>query len=310
MKKDFMDKLLVLTEEEMVLLKFQEHNTINAINPGEVIKGNDLYIDNDIKIRKLSRFTYFSEHRHDYIEMSYGINGTVNHFLNSKQINLRADNFVIFSNNTTHSTKQTEINDMAINFNLTNEYVKRLISELNNEDIKVYINDICFVKEDFLFIKNPSQDFKMLMDTLIYYLVNNKYDIVEIKSFIDFTIKNFFVSSYRNSTIMHITDEHDIQHKLIAYVKNNFAVANLEEFAEICGYSYSECSKLVKKIMNKNFKDVVRLYRLEIAAKLLKDSSYSITKVSRYIGYENINYFYKVFTEEYGCSPSKYREQQ
>ncbi len=74
MKKDFMDKLLVLTEEEMVLLKFQEHNTINAINPGEVIKGNDLYTDNDIKIRKLSRFTYFSEHRHDYIEMSYGIN--------------------------------------------------------------------------------------------------------------------------------------------------------------------------------------------------------------------------------------------
>ncbi|MFV0425075.1 MAG: AraC family transcriptional regulator [Bacilli bacterium] len=307
MRTEFKEKLMILTEEEMVLLKFQRDSTINAINPDEVIKGNDLYIDNDIKIRKLSRFTYFCEHEHEYVELIYGINGTVKHFVNNQQLNLREDNFIILNSSALHCTKQTDINDMAINFNLHIDYVNRLIEELNDDNIKEFIRNICFGDRDYLFIENPSDDFKVLIESLVYYLVNNKFNIVEIKSFIDFSIKNFFVSSYRNSTIKHITDEHDIQHKLITYIKSNFTVANLEEFSEICGYSYSECSKLVKKIMNKNFKDVVRLYRLEIAAKLLRDSDYSITKISRYIGYENINYFYKIFTEEYGCAPSKYR---
>lgn len=308
MRNELKEKLMILTEEEMVLLKFQHNNTINAINPDEVMKGNDLYIDNDIKIRKLSRFTYFSEHEHNYIEFTYGVSGSIKHFIENKQLILREDNFMIFNSKIKHKTNQTDINDMAINFNLSIDYVKRLIDELKDDTIKEFINNVCFGDKEYVFIENVNDDFKILMESLVYYIVNNKFSIVEIKDFIDFSIKNFFVSTYRNSTIKHLTDEHDIQHKLISYVKSNFTVASLEEFSEICGYSYSECSKLIKKIMNKNFMDVVRLYRLETAAKLLKDSDYSVTKISRYIGYENVNYFYKIFAKEYGCSPTDYRK--
>lgn len=308
MNIDLKEKLMHLAENEIVLLKLQKENTINAINPNEVIKGNDLYVDENIKIRKLSRFTYFNEHVHDrYIEFSYGVAGSVKHFINDKQVTLNEDNLLIFGVNSLHRTEQTNIEDMSINFNISIDYIKRLIFELNDEIIIDYYNIKLFENNNYIYIENVTEDFKVLMHSLIYYLVNNKYKIVEIKTFIDFAIKNFLVSSYRNDVIKEITDEHDIQHRLITYLNSNFSRASLVEFSEISGYSYTECSKLVKKIMNMNFKDVVKLHRLEVACTLLLNSSYSINKISRYIGYENINYFYKIFAQQYGCTPKEYR---
>ncbi|MFV0499508.1 MAG: AraC family transcriptional regulator [Bacilli bacterium] len=308
MREDFKSKLMILTEEEMMLLKFQENNTINAINPNEVIKGNDLYIDNDIKIRKLSRFTYFNEHYHEYIELSYGVNGVVKHIINDEKVYLKEDNFILISSKAKHRTEETDIGDMAVNFTISSNYILKLINNISDDDIRKKLKYYCFNNSDFILITRPNEDMVILFESLIYYLTHKKYSYVDIKQFIDFVISNFLVSSYRSSVINHITDEHDIQHKLITYIKSNFTIANLNDFSTICGYSYYECSKLVKKIMNKNFKDVVRVYRLEIAAKLLNDSNYSITHISRYVGYENTSYFYKIFINEFGVTPKEFRE--
>ena len=39
----------------------------------------------------------------------------------------------------------------------------------------------------------------------------------------------------------------------------------------------------------------------------LQNTTLSIDKIIVHIGYENSSYFYRVFREKYGCSPSEYR---
>ena len=67
-------------------------------------------------------------------------------------------------------------------------------------------------------------------------------------------------------------------------------------------------SRMLKKRTGKNFKELLQLRKLQQAAYLLQNSTLSIDKIIEHIGYENSSYFYRMFHEKYGCSPSEYRE--
>jgi AraC-like DNA-binding protein len=48
--------------------------------------------------------------------------------------------------------------------------------------------------------------------------------------------------------------------------------------------------------------------RLERAALLLKTTDCTVAEIARKIGYENVSYFYKIFTGKYGIKPREMRK--
>ena len=54
--------------------------------------------------------------------------------------------------------------------------------------------------------------------------------------------------------------------------------------------------------------EYIRTLRLEQAQQLLKDTELPITQISDKIGFEDYNYFCRVFKKETGYSAKKYRE--
>jgi AraC-like DNA-binding protein len=52
----------------------------------------------------------------------------------------------------------------------------------------------------------------------------------------------------------------------------------------------------------------VQNIRLERAEFLLKNTEFQVAEIARKIGYENVSYFYKIFTGKYGIKPKEMRK--
>ena len=104
-------------------------------------------------------------------------------------------------------------------------------------------------------------------------------------------------------------DEQTTIKYLREYVENNYTFdISMQEVAEDMGYSDAYFSKLFKQYFNQNFTAYLTEYRIKKANELLTDTNNSIKDISRMVGYEDSNYFAKIFKRIVGEIPSKFRE--
>lgn len=69
-------------------------------------------------------------------------------------------------------------------------------------------------------------------------------------------------------------------------------------------------TQLFKKETGKTVKEYVMQLRCEHAAELLESSNLPIQEISQHVGYEDTNYFSRVFKKKFGISPQEYRKQK
>lgn len=97
--------------------------------------------------------------------------------------------------------------------------------------------------------------------------------------------------------------------KAIRYIKNNFEGSlTLNDVANHVNLSTSYLSKLFKKELGMNFTVFLTDCRMSRAKELLENTDEPIINISIELGYNESNYFSKVFRKKYGVNPSKYRE--
>ncbi len=73
--------------------------------------------------------------------------------------------------------------------------------------------------------------------------------------------------------------------------------------------SKSAVSHIFSERLGISFSDHIHTLRLADAVRLLKNKQYSITEISELAGFPTIRTFNRVFREQYGMSPSVYRNQ-
>lgn len=82
----------------------------------------------------------------------------------------------------------------------------------------------------------------------------------------------------------------------------------LQQVAEEMHYSKAYFSKLFKQCFHKNFVTYLTEVRVEAAKGLLLDPTVNIKEVGLRVGYQDPNYFTKVFRRALGITPTEYRE--
>lgn len=93
------------------------------------------------------------------------------------------------------------------------------------------------------------------------------------------------------------------------YIKENFKKSiTLKEVADYMNYSTTYFSKSFKKHVGVNFNKYITQIRINEAKILLKDSNMSVNDLAFNLGYNEPNYFCKVFKKKEGITPSEYRE--
>ena len=95
------------------------------------------------------------------------------------------------------------------------------------------------------------------------------------------------------------------------YLERNFsAQLYLEDVAEHLGISKYHLSRLFHAMTGFSFREYLSIVRLQESKKLLADEKSSISEIAQKCGFDNGNYFSKVFRKKFGISPGKFREQE
>lgn len=89
----------------------------------------------------------------------------------------------------------------------------------------------------------------------------------------------------------------------VIYIETHYKNGTLTEIAEEIGQPAYCVSRLLKKHMDSNFKELLQQRKLQQAAWLLAETPLSVETIMSNIGYDNSNYFYRKFREKYECSP-------
>lgn len=96
--------------------------------------------------------------------------------------------------------------------------------------------------------------------------------------------------------------------KAADYIMVNLSrTMTMADIARAAGIDRHQLSKDFYQETGKTVKQYITIQRCEIAASLLLDSRASIQEIAAYVGYEDANYFSKVFKASKGVSPQAYR---
>lgn len=92
------------------------------------------------------------------------------------------------------------------------------------------------------------------------------------------------------------------------FIRDNFSKnINLQTIADHIHVNSSYLSRLYKKETGESIVDALNKYRIDIAKKLLKDSSNKVFEVASAVGIEDPAYFTHVFTKYIGMSPKEFK---
>lgn len=96
--------------------------------------------------------------------------------------------------------------------------------------------------------------------------------------------------------------------KLISYMKENFrSMISLRMLAEHVSMDEKYISTLFKKKTGTNVIQFLHQLRIDEARRLLEQSNMTISEIGTQVGYENDNYFIKIFKRFTALTPNSYR---
>ena len=97
--------------------------------------------------------------------------------------------------------------------------------------------------------------------------------------------------------------------KALAFIEEKFTTQiQLPDAALAANVSGAYLSRLFAEHMDSNFIDYLTVMRIERAEKLIRENRMNIKEVSVAVGYQDPNYFSKIFRKIVGVSPSMYAE--
>lgn len=95
---------------------------------------------------------------------------------------------------------------------------------------------------------------------------------------------------------------------ILAYIEENYQrQISIEEIAGCCFYSKSYFMRFFKETVGMSFVEYLNNYRLDIAAKKLRETGDNILNIAIDCGFENLSYFNRRFKQRFEVTPGIYR---
>ena len=317
MKKDILDKLIELTQEEKEILEGK-----NSVDKSIYTDDNQFIIDSKkilaegqlINIRRHTRFIKFPAHKHNYIEFNYVYRGKLTEVIHNKKIELKEGEIIFLNKNITHEIEESSKDDIIINFIIKPEFFDFILSLSESDNLifsfllkSMYLNKN---KGEYLYFKVSDEKYiQEILEKIIIEIYEASFmSSTTIKLLVGLLIVELLKKP--NNIEVYSEDNYDnlMIIEVLKYIDENYATANLFEISNKLNQPHYKISKLVKKQTNMTFKELLQEKRLDKAKKLLNETDFSVVEIISLVGYENLTYFYKIFKEKYGYTPKNYKD--
>lgn len=303
MNKILYEKLKIITEEEKNILNNKSYDkTIytNGIVDGQKI----LEIGRLMDIKRHVRFINYPMHKHNFFEILYMYSGSTSHIINNEfNIILEEGEFLFFNRNTSHEILKCKEEDIGINFIILPEFfnISRGIIGKGNVINDFYENEIPYLhfKVGKVF---PIQN---LIESMLWKFSFNEF-ISNRQNQIFYELLFMELNNY--TQLINSKDENKFKNIILAYIEENYLNGTLSDLSKELDMPIVGLSKLVKKLYNDTFNNIMQKRKLGHSKFLLVNTDLNIEDIIRASGYSNSSYFYKIFKKEYGISPKSFRD--
>lgn len=119
---------------------------------------------------------------------------------------------------------------------------------------------------------------------------------------------DYLIAEMHENATKKESSHHVVISKAMAYIDQNYSHnISLNDVAESINMSYFYFSRLFKESTGKSFSDYLTEYRIDKSIELMRNEELSIKQISYDIGYNDPNYFSKIFKKLKGLTPTDYR---
>lgn len=319
MDERLLAKMRVITEEERAIL-----NGRVAVQRERYTSSRDFVIDSEkllekgklIEIRPHTRFVHFPRHRHNYVEMLYMCSGSTTHILNGTQRLVLETGDLLFLNQAVyHEILPAAEGDIGVNFIILPQFFDRSFQMLEQENVlrdflistlsgeSTFAGWLHIQASGILPVEN-------LLENMIWTLLDKKSGVNLInQTTMGLLLQNLTLFAENINRILPDHQDENAVFAALQYIETHYKDGTLEELSDRLHLPTYTLSRLLTKHTGSNFKQLLQQRKLQQATYLLSHTRMSADSILETIGYENSSYFYRKFSEKYGCSPAQYRKQ-
>lgn len=315
-RNPLLKKFFEFTEEERSILsggQIDKNIYSKQIKNEFVIDGTNFMNNNSIYIRKHPRFCRFPKHKHNFVELNFVLNGKMRQIIDGEELTVNQGEIAFLNQHIEHEILEATEEDIIINFIMLPNFYDFVFKFLDDQNIvtKFFISTLkeSTTGQYLLFKVSKVVSIQNLLENLLINLIssdNAKNDITkqtfmlllfELTNHIDKLQKNN-VASYETSLIL----------ETLKYIEENYRDGNLYDLCDYLNQDYYTLSKFIKNNINSNFKELIQNKKLSVASELLTTTKLTVDSIANYVGYSNLSFFYRIFKNRYGVTPSKYRK--
>ena len=106
-----------------------------------------------------------------------------------------------------------------------------------------------------------------------------------------------------------LSREEQVVYKIARAYRKRETILTRPEVEKLTGYCSDHVERIVKRHTGMTLSEYGRLFLLQKAAQLLRDSELSVGEICERLGYSNRTYFNRIFLARYGRTPADYRKQ-
>lgn len=256
---------------------------------------------------------YIHSH-HDFNELVIVTEGSAVHIVNSEEYTIKKGDVFVVGNETVHGYKNTE------NFRICNIMYRhdKMFSSLPDIAASagyqaLFVLEPRITKEQSfrsrLELKRENyRTVKAILDEMIQeYEGNSKC----AKSMLISLFTQLAVILSRLYSFDPDENEHDIINiaKAASYIENHFNESiSVAKLAELSHYSERHFMRIFKSAYNCPPIEYIINLRINRACAMLKEPSATISETAEKCGFDDVNYFSRLFKKRVGISPSEYRK--
>lgn len=320
MKDKLLNKLLEITEEEKAILagntKIQSNLYTNLANQKDFTIDSKKLLEKGrlIEVRPHTRFVHFPKHNHNYVELVYMCCGSTTHILNdNEKIVLKEGDLMFLNQNATHEILPAGRTDVAVNFIILPEFFDRSISMIEEENVirDFLLHTLSKGTSRYSYLHFSAKDILPvinLLENMIWTIFSESKKTNTInQTTMGLLIMNLSIFAEKINRCVPSQYEQNQVFTVLQYIETHYKDGSLADISAQTKQPTYYVSRLLKKHMNKNFKELLQERKLQQAAYLLRQSSLTTEQIMEAVGYDNSSYFYNKFKEKYNCTPRQYR---
>ncbi|MGX8686981.1 MAG: AraC family transcriptional regulator [bacterium] len=256
-------------------------------------------------------------HTHDYIELGFVVRGEFRQVILGKEIVFHEGDLCLIDQNCLHQDRLTGSDAVVLFLGISGSMFREIIAENRDEErITAFLQAALLKQKDVQqylhFRPGPSgaESLRSCLTLLLQELYEGGAGTIYLRK--GLLLRIFRILSTRCEFAMSREQKQTMQNlmldEILKYMEDHCADVTVRDLADTFHFQEDYFNRLLRKKTGRTYTGCLRRIRLSRAENLLKKTRMSVEEIAEAVGYQNRGFFYRIFQEEYGCTPAVYRE--